>query len=170
MTIDANRLKSVLAYDPASGAFTWKVSQGKRAAGSSAGNLHRYGYTRIHIDGREYKAHRLAWLYMHGDWPVGVIDHINGDRNDNRIANLRDVDHRINSENRKGARAGKAIPLMGVKKQTLSPTFTASIKVNGKVLALGGFKTPEEAHAAYMTAKAKHHIGALAAFQDKSTA
>lgn len=167
--LTAERLRELVDFDPNTGIFTSKVARGSRCmAGKILGGLHRYGYIRISVDGREHKAHRLAWLYVHGQYPVGIVDHINGRRDDNRIANLRDVDHQVNAENRKGARSGKKIPLMGVKKQTLGPTYTASIKVKGKVISLGGFSTPEAAHAAYLQAKAKHHVGAMAAFTEQT--
>lgn len=162
MTITAERIRELLNYDAETGLFTWRVARGRSAAGATAGSRHVNGYVCINIDGRGYGAHRLAWLHAHGHTPQ-VVDHINGERSDNRLANLRDVTYQVNAENRKGARAGKLIPLMGVRKQSRSGTYTASIKVNGKVLALGGFKTAEEAHSAYMAAKAEHHSGSLAA-------
>lgn len=164
-TLTLDRLRDAMTYDPVTGLFTCKVTRGRIAAGSLAGSLHAHGYRVISIDRRGYGAHRLAWLYMHGSFPSGVIDHINGVRDDNRIANLRDVTHQINAENRSRPRAGKALPFLGVRKQTLTNTFHASIKVGGKVKALGGFTTPELAHAAYLAAKARYHIGARAAFE-----
>lgn len=161
--LTVSRLRELLNYSPESGQFTWISTRGRAAAGSVAGAIHKYGYRVIQIDGKGYGAHRLAWLFIYGGFPE-VIDHINGDRSDNRIENLRNVDHQVNAENRKGARFGKKIPLMGVKKQTMGNSFWASIKVNGEVVALGGFPTAELAHEAYMAAKAKYHIGAKAAF------
>lgn len=161
--LTADRLHDVLSYDADTGVFTCRLSRGRIAAGAVAGSMHAHGYRVISIDGVGYKAHRLAWLYIYGAFPVGVIDHINGDRADNRIANLRDVDHQINAENRKGPRQGKHVALMGVKKQTRGHSYSASIKVKGQVIALGGFPTAELAHEAYMAAKAKYHVGARAA-------
>jgi hypothetical protein len=161
LTVD--RLRELLDYSPASGQFTWLTTRGRAGAGSVAGAIHKYGYQVIQIDGKGYGAHRLAWLFIYGDFPE-VIDHINGDRADNRIENLRNVDHQINAENRKGPRLGKKIALMGVKKQTVGNSFWASIKVKGEVVALGGFPTAELAHEAYMAAKAKYHVGVKAAF------
>jgi len=161
--LSLDRLRSTLSYDRDTGQFLNLVTRGRLAKGSVAGAIHAHGYRVIAIDGVGYKAHRLAWLYIYGAFPVGVIDHINGDRADNRISNLRDVDHQINAENRKGPRQGKQIALMGVKKQTRGHSYSASIKVKGQVIALGGFPTAELAHEAYMAAKAKYHVGARAA-------
>jgi hypothetical protein len=155
------RLKELLTYWPDVGLFLWRTTRGRAASGSVAGSIHRYGYRVINVDGKSYGAHRLVWLYVHGEWP-NVIDHINGDRADNRIANLRDVDTRTNAENRKGARTGKSIPLMGVRKATIGKQFTAAIKVNGRVVWLGGYETPELAHNAYLEAKKVHHVGSIA--------
>lgn len=91
-TID--RICELLDYDPETGLFTWRVprliGKGMRTLkpGSVAGTL-RKGYILIGIDGTQYSAHRIAWLITHGEWPACDIDHINHDRKDNRIANLR---------------------------------------------------------------------------------
>ena len=96
------RLKQALKYDPETGVFTWAESGRGRKIGRQAGGLTHEGYLRITVDQQEYKAHRLAWLYVHGEWPKQVIDHINRDRSDNRIANLRDVSSMENSNNHGG--------------------------------------------------------------------
>lgn len=166
--LTADRLRDLLHYDADTGVFVCRVTRGRTAAGSVAGAIHLHGYRVITIDGCGFKAHRLAWLYVHGEFPKGVIDHINGTRDDNRIVNLRDVTHQINAENRRGPRAGKKIALMGVRKQTMGNAYHASIKVGGVVKALGGYPTAELAHAAYMEAKARYHIGAEAAFAKES--
>lgn len=168
LTVD--RLRELLDYSPASGRFTWLTRRGRAAAGSVAGAIHKYGYQVIQIDGKGYGAHRLAWLYTHGSMPTAFVDHINGDRTDNRIENLRDVPNDVNCQNRKGARAGKAIPLMGVRKATVGNKFSASITVKGVVIWLGSFDTPELAHTAYLAAKQEHHKGAHAAFHQKAFA
>lgn len=90
--LTADRLREVLAYDAQTGAFTWRVTQSNRAkAGNTAGSLHRQdGYVYIRVDGVLHKAHRLAWLHVHGAWPTAGVDHVNGDRGQNGIANLRE--------------------------------------------------------------------------------
>ena len=93
------RLKEVLDYEPETGVFTWKQNYQKRFIGKRAGSFTHEGYRRITVDRKEYRAARLAWLYVHGEWPSEVIDHINRDRSDDRISNLRDVSPRVNSKN-----------------------------------------------------------------------
>jgi hypothetical protein len=97
------RLKEVLHYDPDTGVFTWKVNKGNRArAGSEAGCVHRAGrthYRQIMIDGTKYRAHRLAWMFVHGEFPKHHIDHIDGIGLNNPIRNLRDVTQRENIKN-----------------------------------------------------------------------
>jgi hypothetical protein len=90
------RLKELLNYDPDTGVFTYRQKCGKKRAGDVAGTINDKGYTVITIDYRIYPAHRLAWLYVHGEWPKQQVDHINRIRNDNRIASLRDVNQSEN--------------------------------------------------------------------------
>ena len=99
--ITQKELKEFLSYDSNTGVFIWKVSRGKASPGKIAGCLDAYGYSRIKIRGKDYKAHRLAWLYVYGVWPEAQIDHINHNESDNRIKNLRDVDSFDNCRNRK---------------------------------------------------------------------
>jgi hypothetical protein len=98
-TITAERLRKLLAYDPETGVFRWKVQRGRVRAGSIGGTLIKSGCHMIAIDWRTYPAHRLAWLCVHGCWPVDQIDHVNGIRTDNRIANLREAIRNENNEN-----------------------------------------------------------------------
>ena len=85
-SLTAERLREVLDYDPDTGVFTRKVRTASSVkVGDVAGSLNGKGYIRIRVDGRLYFAHRLAWLYVHGEWPVDQVDHINGIKNDNRI-------------------------------------------------------------------------------------
>jgi hypothetical protein len=93
--LTAERLRKRLRYDAETGLFTRRVGSGHAHAGDMAGSVHSTGYVRICIDGGRYTAHRLAWLYVHGVWPSGQIDHINRNRSDNRIANLRERRHRV---------------------------------------------------------------------------
>lgn len=104
-------------------------------------------------------AHRLAWLYVHGRWPDGLIDHKNGDRADNRFDNLRDVAHRVNMQNLRKAFVSSKTGLLGAS-PLKDGRFGAFIKRDGKSKNLGTFDTPELAHAAYVAAKRViHHEG-----------
>jgi len=98
--LTTDRLRELLDYDTETGLFRWKTPTNNRiTVGSLAGQNHPKGYTRIGVDGAKYLAHRLAWLYVHGVWPINQIDHINRMKTDNRINNLRDVIDGINKRN-----------------------------------------------------------------------
>ena len=160
---DAERLRALLQYDPETGVLRWAVSRRGRVArpGVVAGRPNRAGYIRVKIDGFSYAAHRIAWVIVHGERPRGDIDHINGDRADNRLANLRDVPRRVNRQNMRRALARSKTGLLGV---TCSPKrsrqpFSARITVNGTTHRLGYFATAQLAHAAYLAAKRQLHEG-----------
>jgi hypothetical protein len=104
------------------------------------------------VEYRRYYAHRLAWLYVHGEWP-NVIDHINGDAGDNRIANLRSCSQQRNMQNIRASRNKHG--LTGVVFHRKSGLFHATIKVNKRATSLGYYKTAEEAHDAYLRAKSQ---------------
>ncbi|TAN09525.1 MAG: HNH endonuclease [Chitinophagaceae bacterium] len=142
-------IKALLHYDPESGVFTWRVALPTRRVGAPAGCEKTNGYRAIKIDGRILLEHRLAWIYMTGALPPHQIDHINGDRHDNRWANLRAANSSQNMQNQRGAK--------GASRHKPSGTWQSSIKINGKTIWLGKFPTFEEARAAYLAAKAIHH-------------
>lgn len=152
-------LKSILDYDPETGAFTWKHRPNgprhwnTKYAGTRAGSLEPVsGYERISINDRIFKAHRLAWVWMTGDSPDEEIDHINGDRLDNRWANLRLATH---GQNQANCKTWNKFGLKGVTK--CGNRFLAKITKNHEYHYLGLFATPEEAHAAYMKAAREMH-------------
>jgi len=154
------RLHELLSYSPETGIFIWKSSNRYRVAGAVAGTTCPRGYVSIGISGKIYKAHRLAWAYVFGTWPKGQIDHIDRDKSNNRIQNLRDVDQSTNQENRSVPRADNKLGHVGVSMWTDGrPGFKAQIKVKGKVLYIGTFPTAEAAETAYLEAKNMHHKG-----------
>lgn len=160
--LTADRLRALLHYDPTTGIFTNRVHRGSTArAGNVAGCLSTSdGYLRIRIDGRQYLAHRLAWLHVTGCWPSGEVDHRNGVRTDNRFANLRDATSSVNSQNLRAARRdNKTAGLLGVSYMASKGRYRATICVSGKHLHLGLFSSPEEAHVAYRAAKRRYHPG-----------
>lgn len=154
------QLKELLSYDAASGVFTWVVQRGRKKAGEVAGVKDHYGYVVIRIDKRLYKAHRLAWLYTYGDWPVNGLDHINRDPADNRIANLRDVTHSTNMHNAKvryNSKSGAA----GVRWRADRCCWAVSIKIGYRHYNLGSFKSLDRAVDARRAAE-QHMLAAIA--------
>lgn len=152
-----SRLKELLHYNPDTGLFTWKVSLSKRVkVGDIAGTVKNPGYLRIRIDGKPYYAHRLAWLYVYGAWPKDQIDHINGERTDNRICNLREATNAENQQNRK-KQINNVSGYPGVYWNKSGQKWQARIKINSKTKYLGLFETPEAGHHAYLAAKAELH-------------
>lgn len=155
--IRIERLREVLGYSPATGLFVWRQRLARKLqVGDVAGSLSN-GYVVIRIDRRNYRAHRLAWLFVHGSWPAQEIDHINGDKADNRISNLRQADHRMNCENLRKASAHNATGILGA--HTNGKRFCSKIQVDGKSVWLGYHDTPKAAHAVYVRAKRLLHEG-----------
>jgi hypothetical protein len=154
--LTAARLKELLNYDPETGVFTWASSPHRNdLVGKQAGGVTDRGYIKIRLDGIKHRAHRLAWMYVHGHWPKDRIDHINGDTTDNRIANLREAMQHENGQNRRVSKSSAA-GLLGVCKQQ-NNKWVAVICLHRKRHYLGTFATPEEAHQAYLQAKAVMH-------------
>lgn len=151
--LTAKQLCEFLTYDPGTGIFRWRVARNNRIkAESVAGSLHRgTGYHEIHINGRTYLAHRLAWLYMTGDWPPHDIDHRNLVKDDNRWSNLREATQSLNNANRRVMGNSKT----GVKGVTkIRSRYRAQITINGERIYLGYYKTVAEAAAIYAEAAA----------------
>ncbi|WP_217901293.1 HNH endonuclease signature motif containing protein [Rhodoferax sp. TH121] len=159
--LTAERLRELLHYDPETGVFTWaKARKGQKApAGSVAGYLEKDGHWGICVVGRHYRAHRLAWLYVHGSWPANEIDHRNGIKTDNRITNLRDATRTVNAENLRQAKSNNSCGLLGVYLHKSSGLWHARIKVGGKVTSLKYHGTKEAAHEVYIRAKRELHEG-----------
>ena len=146
-----------LAHDPLTGSFTWRVSHGRAARGSIAGGIDKDGYRVITLKGVDYRAHRLAWFLETGAWPVGDIDHINGDRLDNRIENLRLATRSENNQNIAGAPNHSTTKLLGAQLDRKRGGYQATISMMNKTINLGRYATPELAHSAYMAAKTQLH-------------
>lgn len=140
------------------GTFTWirrNPKNSRSVIGSTAGRVEDNGYVRVNIAGCRVLAHRLAWAFHNDGFPSAQIDHINGDRADNRISNLRVVTNGQNGQNRRKFSKNRS-GLAGVTQRTRN-SFQAVICVDGKSAYLGSFKTAQDAHAAYMKAKSAMH-------------
>lgn len=161
--------RQLLSYDPRTGIFRWRyramkwfedrsrwITWNKRFAGKVAGSVAGNGYVYIGIEPYAYLAHRLAWLFVHGHWPEGNLDHINGDRSDNRIANLRSANHTENAQNQ-GMRSDNTSGFKGVSWHKQRHRWVAAITKDYKKISLGLYDTADEAHEAYIAAKQVIH-------------
>lgn len=159
-TISLESLKEYLLYEAKTGVFTWakKISR-KTIAATNAGSLTNCGYWSIRLHKKAYQAHRLAWFYFYGEWPKGELDHINGNRTDNRISNLRDVSGFINRQNIRVAKSTSKTSVLGVSVKGKGRRYQARITTNKVSRYLGSFLTVHEAHEAYLNAKRAEHTG-----------
>jgi hypothetical protein len=163
--ITQDEIKALLHYDPIDGSFVRLISTARCVkVGDVAGYKNNCGYISIGLLGKFYLAHRLAWMYTYGEFPE-YIDHINGIRDDNRIANLRSVTRKQNGENtflRKDNKTG----LRGVSFHKAANKWRAQIKHNGKKMHLGFFNAMEDASMAYQAASAKFFTHAKETLND----
>lgn len=158
--ITAEHVREAFDYDVESGELIWRVRPAVNAyatrfnnqyAGTKAGSISKKGYVYILLLGRRYLAHRIVWLHQNGSMPTLHIDHINGNKSDNRIENLREATQAQNNCNTsKRNKYGKGVNRVWNK-------YAGQIWHEGKHFYLGLFKTPEEAHAAYCAAATRLH-------------
>jgi hypothetical protein len=161
--LTAEKLREILAYDQETGDFVRLVDRSTNArAGSIAGCVSAGGTGKLHwqisIDGRLYYAHRLAWLYMTGQWPSKTIDHIDANGLNNRWSNLREATKSENQHNR-GKQRNNTSGFKGVSWHKRDRKWQAEIWLNGRKKSLGGFDDAAAAHAAYCDAAQKFHGG-----------
>ena len=149
MNITQDKLKSLLNYDKNSGEFTWINSRYKSKNGTVAGCINKFGYIQITVDGKTYKAHRLAWLYVTGKWPDEYIDHINQIRNDNRFINIRECNQSQNQMNT-GLSSKNTSGFKGVNWHKRTNTWMARAYLNGQQIILGHFLDKKEASNVYL--------------------
>jgi hypothetical protein len=154
--MDRAALIAMLSYDPATGVFRWRSKSGSKVkVGAVAGTIMAHGYVRICIRRRFFYGHRLAWLFVHGDWPTEEIDHINGDRADNRIANLRAADRARNARNA-GLGRNNTSGVTGVSWAARDQKWSAYIMVSRRKISLGNHATIESAVAARKAAERRY--------------
>jgi len=145
-------LKDVLVYDPKTGVFIWLVKPSARVSlGQLAGSIDAKGYRVIKIAGKNHKAHRLAWLWVHGEWPKLDLDFINRNTDDNRIKNLREATKEQNGGNSKTRHDG----LKGAYWHKREQVWFSAISIDGRQSFLGNFDTEKAAHQAYCEAAKK---------------
>jgi hypothetical protein len=152
----AARLREILHYDPKTGVFRWASPRPKVRVGEVAGGISPAGYLQIYIDRYRYFAHRLAWLYVAGEWPKYEIDHINGNKSDNRFCNLRHATKSDNGRNR-ALYKNNSSGFKGGRWDTARGKWRAEIRVNGQRIHLGRFANPIHAAVAYRQAALKFH-------------
>jgi hypothetical protein len=150
------RLMELFELNLSTGIFTRKINHSSRKAGEEAGTLDAHGYRTISVDRKNYKAHRLIWLYVHGHMPTSILDHINGNRLDNRIENLRLADRRGNNCNKGKLRTNRS-GWKGVSFHPQSGKWRATIMLHKRQTHVGLYSDPLDAASAYNLAAYKLH-------------
>jgi hypothetical protein len=151
----AAAIRDHFTYDPESGEVRWKHRASKRDPDVPLKSIGSAGYYKVMFRGRALQLHRLAWAFIHDKWPDCVLDHINGNRTDNRIANLREATWRQNAQNMK-SRIG-ASGIRGVSWDPIKCKWRARLTNGGKYIFLGNFDDVLEAEQAYLAGKRKYH-------------
>ena len=164
-TLDVSLVKEYFQYDAETGILSWKKNQRKSLLGVSCGHKRKDGYLQTHFKCVHYLTHRLVWIFVYDEHPDGYLDHINGNRSDNRIENLRIVTKKQNAENRK-KRQNKSSKFKGVCFRKDSNKWTAQIGSNYKLKHLGYFETEELAYEAYKKAAELLHTRNNVNFQE----
>lgn len=163
MNNDYDILNKIFEYDPITGLFIYKV---KPCAwlniGDPAGTLIEKGYWSLTYKRKRYRAHRVAWLLYYKKWPDGIIDHIDTDKLNNKIDNLRDIEGNKNQQNQRFPSKNNTTGYLGVSFDRSRNKYMANIMINRKAKNLGRFNSPEEAYNKYIEAKRiLHEYGTL---------
>lgn len=153
--LSQEELRAMVSYDPETGDFTWRTGRNPGAPATLHDKTN--GYDRVKINGKLYRAHRLAWLYIFGHFPEKILDHINGNRRDNRICNLRDASIGENNQNSFVSNSGSTSAFRGVSWFKTRSKWRATININHKQIHLGYFDSQEDANSAYLKAKSELH-------------
>lgn len=161
MTHDIDELRKIWNYDHDTGIFTWLYRPNANRLSNAQTTGRRVGttsmrYNTVVYGGVGYCLHRVAWAFFHGTWPISEIDHINGDKTDNRIANLREATH-VENEWNDGKQKNNTSGRKGVSFEKATGRWRANIGVNGKCISIGRFDTIEDAYEAYCEAGRRLH-------------
>lgn len=155
--ITHERVLKLFSYDDETGALLWNIKKGRSGLpGKVAGCSCRDGHWRIGVDGRDYLRSHLVWFYVTGCWPTDQIDHIDVNPSNDKFENLREATTMQNSANKKKY-ANNTSGFKGAYYLKHAKRWMAQIKANGKLIYLGYYATPEEAHAAYCEAAHKYN-------------
>ena len=158
--ITIERLKELLHYDAETGVFTWVNARGNSGVGRVAGSLRPDGYRQIQVNGSSHQEHRLAWLYVHGEFPSGeksLIDHIDGNKINNRLDNLRVCSDFENQRNT-GKRVTNTSGFKGVSWDQRTKKWKAQMYLDGKKITIGRYSVKEDAYAARCNAAKESHM------------
>lgn len=162
LPLTAEYLRDIMSYDPDTGILRWAKKTTKRVVvGEASGHPDKDGYLAVMIYYKVYRSHRLAWLWMTGEWPKHQIDHINGIPADNRWCNLREATEGQNMANKRGY---NSLGLKGIWRHRTTGKYWAQVMSKGIKYKRGPFDTPEEAHQAYRELALQHH-GEYARFE-----
>lgn len=153
--ISLDRLRELFTYDPDTGVLTRRITRAANAkAGDVVGSVDGKGYLHVNIDDKFIRVHRICF-FMHYGWLPQLLDHVNRDKQDNRIVNLRPATEKQNHGNISMNRRNKS-GFRGVSQNSSSGKWHAQLKINGKQTYLGRFDTPEEAYECYRRAAIAH--------------
>lgn len=157
--LTADELRKLIDYDRITGVLSWRVSDGGVLVGSPVKTINSNGYLVIGLFGSKYRQHRIAWLHAYGEWPLGTVDHIDGNRSNNALSNLRVVSQRLNNQNQTKPGAANKSGVLGVYWSVRLNGYMAQVSIDGKKKRRGPYKTIERAYASYVDLKRIHHEG-----------
>ncbi|MCD8514634.1 MAG: HNH endonuclease [Burkholderiaceae bacterium] len=157
--VSVQRLRELFDYDDEAGVLYWKVSYGKAFKGNRAGYVNASGYMTVGLIGEKFRVHRIVWAVVHGAWPKHVIDHIDGNKLNNRIENLRSVSASVNMQNIRKPTKANTSGYLGVYWSQRRGGWMASLSTAGKQTRWGPYKTAERASEKYLTKKREMHEG-----------
>lgn len=157
ISLTADRVRSLFEYNPVTGSFLRRHAVANQHEGDAVGCVGKRGYFVANIDGRIQYLHRVAWLYMTGEWPVGKLDHKNRVKTDNRWDNLRLASDSQNAANSNPRKSRSNTGHRGVYKCPVSSKYIAEVRHNGKRVLCKRFATLDAAVEAANAARDKHH-------------